>query len=113
MEKEINYYKQPYISTFTKWLKFLIFMKQGIFNGGGWKWNNKRLLCWFHRHEWQLFIRSLECKKVSFYEHQEKIDGYTISFYLQCNNCGASNKFMGDYKAYDEHRVKLLEVKEK
>ncbi len=41
---------KTYNSCLPYWLRLLIFMKRGLYNGIGWYWEWNRLFCWFGRH---------------------------------------------------------------
>jgi hypothetical protein len=100
--------KQDYRASFPKWLQLLIFMKRALYNGGGWKWKWARVPCWFERHEWGMFLYSVEAKEIKFYEKQDTAKGYGVSFSLQCKHCGESKKFSGQIRGYGEHRIQKV-----
>lgn len=94
-----------YVSTIPNWLKFFTFIKRGFYNGNGWKANFSRIFCWFDKHEYTFFLRSVEVKKVKFYETQLEKEGYELNFTLQCRHCGHAKNFSGQYRNFDEHRI--------
>lgn len=105
--KQEIFSRNVYLSSFPVYFRFLIFIKQGFFNGGGWMLKKSRVFCWFDKHEYTLLTRSLSCISVTFEEQQKEIEGYELSFYLQCKHCGISKLFEGQYRGYDEHRIIL------
>lgn len=102
------FHDSKYMSSFPSWLRFLIFIKQGFYNGTGGRIKMARLMCWFDRHEYTFFFRSLNCKKVKLEEGQVEVDGYNLSFTLQCKHCGYGQEFEGDYRGHSEHRIKSI-----
>lgn len=99
IDKKLGYVKLPYL------LNLYVYMRQGLFNGGS-RWSWSRIMCWFGRHNWELRLRSFSAKSVKFHEHKETKDGYEIGFNLQCEDCGISKKYYGEYRGFDEHRIK-------
>lgn len=88
------------------WLRAIIFNARGFYNGIGWKYSFKRILCWFNRHELSLnLLYGFSKRKVKFYDNQEEKDGSELSFRLQCKHCGYSHKFEAIYRGYDEYRI--------
>lgn len=71
--------EQHYIHQMPKWMRFLMFVRRGTYNG----FTNTRMtrvLCWFDRHEWSAFT----------YDNWN--DGTVESRQHQCVRCGIPSK---------------------
>lgn len=80
MKKE--YYLGREYGVLPKCLQFIIFIHQGLFNGGGgkWRWNKiKRIHCWYDRHEY-----------LEKYKYTESGQGIEVVEYVRkrCKRCG-------------------------
>lgn len=71
---------QVYIHTLPKWMRILIFLKGGTFNGSipPWSWRSlTRISCYFNKHKWGVFKYGVNPDK---------------EYLLQCKRCGISSK---------------------
>lgn len=105
MEKDVNWDEERYVRGYPRWLRFLIFLKSGLYNPGSWEVNRKRLFCWFHRHEYLLYFYDIDVQQVKFEKGQEEKSGFNLGFNLQCDHCGNSRYFRGEYRGHGEHRI--------
>ena len=71
-----NYLGKKYISGLPKWLRYLIFLKTGLYNGGGWKIKLGRIFCWFDRHKLTHIypIKRVDCVDCGFQVKLEEIN---------------------------------------
>lgn len=98
------------IDKYPSWIKFIFFITKGrSFKS----FKKERILCFFGRHEFSVFLYGFGAEKVKFESCQNERDGFRLSFGLQCRWCGFHHHFKGLYAGYDEHRFEEVKDYEK
>lgn len=68
--------RQIYTSGLPSWLRFVIFMKQGVYNGAGWKIRLSRAFCWFGKHTF------------NHYKYSDVLVDGALQLNVHCQACG-------------------------